>query len=88
MTIFYFLPFRRQKEMDQLKKKLSDLLNSSINKLFDFISDVNQVPLSVDVNVTLQSLVPEDICPSDMSSLESLKVCLVSQFNKQQNQHN
>ncbi|XP_034251456.1 vezatin-like [Thrips palmi] len=63
----------RQREMAELKKKLSAHLNDSIHKLFGFLSDVNTVPLSVDVDVTLQSLVPEEIYQDDTYSLDSLK---------------
>lgn len=66
--------------MAELKKKLSKLLTSSINKLFSYVTDVNKVPLSIDVDVTLQSLVPEDVHQDDASTLDSLKVSFICLF--------
>lgn len=63
----------RQREMAELKKKLSNTLKCSIHQLFCFISDVKKVPLVVDVDVTLQSLVPEDVNEVDECSLDNLK---------------
>lgn len=66
--------------MTELKKKLSTFLTSSINKLFSYVNDVNKVPLSIDVDVTLQSLVQEDVNQDNASTLDSLKVSFICLF--------
>lgn len=51
----------RQRELLDLKKKLRMLLLGGIHKFFEFFAKLQVVPLSIDVDPTLQSLAADDI---------------------------